>query len=125
MVEKVQTQKHLGLKLGKKLNFKKHLKNIFAKVNMGIGILKKLSGFLPRHSLINLYKSFIRPHLDYADIIYDQPNNLNLCNKIESCQYNAALAITGAIRGSSKEKPGTRFRVFKFTKVVKKIMHFL
>ena len=29
---------------------------------------------------------------------------MNICNKIESLQYNAALAITGAIRGSSKEK---------------------
>ena len=104
VVEKVQTQKHLGLKLDKKLSFKEHLKDKFAKVNSGIGILKKLSGFLPRHSLINLYKSFIRPHLDYADIIYDQPNNLNLCNKIETCQYNAALAITVAIRSYSKER---------------------
>ena len=104
MVEKVQTQNHLGLKLDKKLSFKKHLEDNFAKVNRGIGILKKLSGFLPRHSLITLYKSFIRPHLDYADIIYDQPNNLDLYNKIETCQYNAALPITGAIRGSSKER---------------------
>ena len=46
----------------------------------------------------------MRPHLDYADIIYDQPNNLDLCNKIETCQYNAALAITGAIRSSLKER---------------------
>ena len=52
---------------------------------------------------MTLYKSFIRLHLDYADIIYDQPNNLNLCNKIETCKYNGALAISGAIRGSSKE----------------------
>ena len=104
VVEKVQTRKYWGLKLDKKLSFKEHLQNKFAKVNRGIRILKKLSGFLPHHSLINLYKSFMRPHLDYADIIHDQPNNLNLCNKIESCQYNAALAITGAIRGSSKEK---------------------
>ena len=103
MVEKVQTQKHLGLKLDKKLSFKEHLKDKFAKVNWGIGILKKFSGFLPCHSLITLYKSFIRPHLDYADIIYDQPNNLNLCNKIETCKYNGALAITNTIRGSSKE----------------------
>ena len=22
-----------------------------------------------------MYKSFIRPHLDYGDIVYDQPNN--------------------------------------------------
>ena len=66
--------------------------------------MKKLSGVLPRHSLSSLYKSFIRPHLDHADITYDQPSHLNLCNKIETCQYNAALAITGAIRGSSKER---------------------
>ena len=104
VVEKVQTQKHLGLKLDKKLSFKEHLKDKFAKVNRGIGILKKLSGFLPRHSLITLYKSFIQPHLDCTDIIYDQLNNLSLCNKIETWQYNAALAITGAIRGSSKER---------------------
>ena len=66
--------------------------------------MKKLIGFSLCHSLITLYKSFIRPHLDYADIVYDQPNNLSLCNKIETCQCNAALAITGAIRGSSKER---------------------
>ena len=85
VVEKVQTQKHLGLKLDKNLSFKEHLKDKFAKVNRRIGILKKLSVFIPRHPLITLYKSFIRPHPDYTDIIYDQPNNLNLCNKIETC----------------------------------------
>ena len=100
VVEKWKTQKHLGPKLDKKLSFKERLKDKIAKINMGIGILKKLSGFLPHHSLITLYKSLMGPHLDYADIIYDQPNNLNLCNKIETCQYNAALAITGAMRGS-------------------------
>ena len=67
VVEKMQTQKHLGVKLDKKLSFKECLKD---KVNRAIGTLKKLSGFLPRHLLITLYKSFIRPHLDYSDIIY-------------------------------------------------------
>ena len=66
-------------------------------------MLKKLSNYLPRHSLITIYKAFIRPHLDYADIIYDKPSKMNIFNKIESLQYNAALAITGTIRGSSKE----------------------
>ena len=51
-----------------------------------------------------MYKSFIRPHLDYGDILYDQPNNSTLSEKIESLNYNAALAITGAIKDSSKEK---------------------
>ena len=54
--------------------------------------------------MITLYKSFVRPHLDYGDIIYDQPNNESFCQKIETVQYNAALSITGAIKGSSREK---------------------
>ena len=59
---------------------------------------------LPGSSLLTIYKSFVRPHLDYDDVIYDQPNNSRLSDKIETVQYNAALAITGAIRGTSKEK---------------------
>ena len=55
-------------------------------------------------SLLTIYKSFIRPHLDYGDIIYDQPSNNRLSEKTESIQYNAELAITGTIRGISREK---------------------
>ena len=43
-------------------------------------------------------------HLDYGDIIYDNPNNGTFCRKIESVQYNAALAITSAIRRTTREK---------------------
>ena len=67
-----------------------------------IELLKKLSNYLPRHSFVTLYKAFIWRHLDYVDILYDKPNNMNICDKIESLQYNASLAITAAIRRSSK-----------------------
>ena len=69
--------------------------------------LKSLKGFhifFQESSFLNIYKSFIRPHLDYCDVIYDQPNNESFCSKIEQLQYNAALAITGAIRGTSQTK---------------------
>ena len=59
---------------------------------------------LPHSSLLTINKSLVRHHLDYGDVIYDQPNNFRMSDKIESVQYNAALAITGAIRGTSKEK---------------------
>ena len=42
--------------------------------------------------------------MDYGDIVYDQQNNKTFCGKLESVQYNAALAITEAIKGSSREK---------------------
>ena len=54
---------------------------------------------LPQHSILTIYKSFVRPHLDYDDILYDQPDNKSFCQKIETVQYNAAMAITSAIKG--------------------------
>ena len=59
---------------------------------------------LPRSALLTIYKSSIKPHLDYGVIIYDKAFNESFHAKLESLQYNATLAITGAIRGSSTEK---------------------
>ena len=98
------TQKHLGMFLDTKLDFQEHLKSIFSKVNKTIGLLRKLHHILPRSPLLTIYKSFIRPDLDYGDIVYDQAYNASFHQKLDSIQHNAALAITGAIRGTSKEK---------------------
>ena len=103
-VKRVSSQKHLGLILDEKLSFKDHLDMVISKTSKSINVLRKLQYHLPRSSLITIYKSFIRSILDYADIIYDQPYNFSIINRIESIQYNAALAITGAIRGSSRDK---------------------
>ena len=104
IVEKTSSQKHLGVILDEKLSFKQHINYLLEKTTKCIGVLRKLRYFVPRKSLITIYKSFIRSHLDYADSIYDRPNNDSYSEKIESIQYNAALAITGAIRGTSKVK---------------------
>ena len=32
----------------------------------------------------------MRPHLDYADIVYDQSTNDSFSKKLERIQYNAA-----------------------------------
>ena len=53
---------------------------------------------------MTMYKTFVRPHLDYGDIIYDQSYNETFHQKLEFIQYNACLALSGAIRGSSREK---------------------
>ena len=103
-VKRCSIQKHLGFHLDEKLNFNHHVKEKITKANKGIVVIKKLSNILPRDALLTIYKSFVRLHLDYGDIMYDQPQNESFCNKLESIQYNAALAITGAIRGTSKVK---------------------
>ena len=46
-------------------------------------LLKNPTKSLPRSSVITIDKSFVLPHLDQSDIIYDQPNNANLLDKTE------------------------------------------
>ena len=64
-----------------------------SKAIKGIGIIRRLSHIVPRKSLLTIYKSFIRPHLDYYDVIYDQADNKSFCTKIERIQDNAAIAM--------------------------------
>ena len=76
------------------MNFQEHLNNIPTNVKKAIG----------RQSLVTAYEAFIRPHLDYEVIIYDQTYNESFPQKMKSMQYKSALAIAGAIRGTSREK---------------------
>ena len=72
--------------------------------------LKHLSKFL----LDQMYKALVRSHLDYCNIIYHISSHHNQAplgitlhsrmEKVERIQYQAALAITGAWRGSSRSK---------------------
>ena len=103
-VAQTSHQKHVGLYLDEKLNFSHHIKEIIAKANKGLGIIRKFRSILPRNALLTIYKAFIRPNIDYCDFIYDQPPNESFCNNLDELQYNAVLAITGAIKGTSKLK---------------------
>ena len=54
-------QKHLEMYLDKALNFNIHIKEKMSKAMRGIGVIQKLNKTIPRHSLITIYKSFVRP----------------------------------------------------------------
>ena len=57
-----------------------------------------MQNILPRGSLLTIFKSFVRTHLNCGDVIYDQSYNNTFHEKMESIQYTAVLAIAGAIR---------------------------
>ena len=64
---------------------------------------------LPQHFLHTIYKSFVQPNpiLTMVDVFYYLIiNQTKVCvkKKYETIQYNAALAITGAIKGTSQMK---------------------
>ena len=86
------------------LSFDEHLISVQSKTNKTIGLLRKLQNTLPRQALITIYKAFVRPHLDYGDTLYDRAYNASFHQKLEKIQCNACVAITGVIRGTSKEQ---------------------
>ena len=107
-VANVNEQKHLGLVLDSGLSFEKHLTQKILKAKKNIGLIKHLQ------TRDQMYKALVRPLLDYCDIIYHEPPQLNqpplgktlisLMAKVERVQYQAALTVTGAWHGSNHSK---------------------
>ena len=79
-VKSTQIHKHLGMILDSNLSYK----SISSKLKKTIGLSRKFQLILPRHSLITIYKTFIRSHLDYSDIIYDRAFNESFHQCFES-----------------------------------------
>ena len=65
VVSLTKSEKHLGIVLDCKFDFKDHPEIIIQKVSKTIRPLQNL----PRKSLIAAYKSFRRPQFDYGDIM--------------------------------------------------------
>ena len=72
-----------------------------------------MSKYVPRSTLEQVYKSHVRFHLIYCDIIFHQPpadgilstNKLSThMQKLESVQIQAAYAVSGAWKGTSTKK---------------------
>ena len=89
---KYRFQKHSGIHLDEKLTFKHYINEKMNKANKGIGVIRKLNNLLPRSALATIYRSFIRPPIDYGDMIYDQPENESFSSKVKLVQYNSSLA---------------------------------
>ncbi len=113
-VKKVNYHKHLGLILDSKLTFVNHINEKISIARKGIGVIKYLSSFVPVKTLDQIYKMYVRPHLDFCDVIYHSPKISNLfdssyrlpncMDQIERIQYQAALAVTGTWKGTSTNK---------------------
>ena len=61
---------HLGVILDEKLTFQKHIKESIEKAKKGISLMKFLSKWVNRKVLEQTYKMYVRPHLEYGDILF-------------------------------------------------------
>jgi hypothetical protein len=94
---------HLGVKLTTNLSWKAHIVNIFEKANKKLNMLKGLKYKISRDTLCKLYKSLIRPVMEYADVLWDSCTESE-SDILEHVQYEAAKLVTGAMKGTSKHR---------------------
>ena len=78
-----------------------HVSEITSKAWKRINILQTLRFQLDRKSLEIMYFSFVRPILEYADIICDNCYNYEK-EAIEKVQYEAGRIVTGATKSCSR-----------------------
>ena len=96
------SHKHLGLILQGDCKWDFHVTSIIAKCRTLVACLKSYKYRLNRKSLEIMYKSFILPHFDYADIVWDNLTQLQIEN-LENIQLEALRTIIGTVRGTSHE----------------------
>ena len=106
--------KHLGLIFDSKLSFISHINEKISKAHKGLGITKSLSRLLSVKTLGLIFKLYIRPHIDFCDVIFHIPSITNpsdssinldyLMNTLERIQNHDALVISGSWKETNLNK---------------------
>ena len=96
-INEVQYHKHLGVILSNDGTWHEHINLITSKAWQKIYVMRKLKFMLDRDSLNKIYSSFVRPTLEYANIVWDNCTQYET-NAIERIQIEAARIVTGATR---------------------------
>ena len=97
VLEDKPQHKHLGITLQNNCKWDEHISNISSKVNMLINCLRHFKYKLGKKALEIMYKSFILPLFDYADIIWDNCTNTqsNILENFILKPYELSLVLSG------------------------------
>ena len=74
------------------------------KATKGIHLLSKTTAYFTSNILTDYLQVVYKTTFGLQWRVYDQLSNNAFSNKLETAQYNATLAITGAIKGTSRKK---------------------
>ena len=96
-IKQVHSHTHLGLTFDTKLTWKKHVERINKKALHRLGNIRRIRYLIPRLTSLNLYKTLVRPILEYADVVFDNMS-ATLQQKLDSTQREALVITTGAYR---------------------------
>ena len=85
-------EKDLGVTIDDKLIFSRHIQIQVNKANSAVGLIRHIFKHLDNESFLYLYKSLVRPHLEYASVIWS-PKMKKHQDSIEKVQRRATRLL--------------------------------
>ncbi|KAK7093942.1 hypothetical protein V1264_007621 [Littorina saxatilis] len=93
-LQESEVEKDLGVHVDNRLSFKEHVSIVSGKANQIVGVIRRTFDYLTEEMFIQLYKSLVRPKLEYGHSVW-QPHNKTLCAEVENVQRRATKLIPG------------------------------
>lgn len=98
-ITQVEQEKDLGVIFDPKLDFSKHVHTKVNLANRNLGLINKNFTFMDKDMFLKLYKALVRPHLEYATVIWS-PRYKKESIAVENVQRRATR-ILRSLKGSS------------------------
>lgn len=88
ILEKIVSEKDIGVTADANLDFRTHIQNSINKANSVLGIIRRSFTYRDETMFKHLFKALVRPHLEYAASAWN-PYKLKDCHMIENVQRRA------------------------------------
>jgi hypothetical protein len=92
-LQESEVEKDLGVFVDNGLNFKEHVAKCTTKANQVVGVIRRSFDFLTEKLFVQLYKSLVRPILEYGHTAW-QLCNKSLCSDVEDVQRRATKLLS-------------------------------
>ena len=91
-LEEVEEEKDLGIVTDKNLKFRSHINQITKKANQKVGLIKRSFTYLSATMFKTLFKSLVRPTLEYAHSVWHSPWKQDI-REVEKVQRRATKLV--------------------------------
>ena len=69
-IQKMKSEKDLGVIIDDKLKFREHITQKVNVANRNLGIMFRPFTYMDKEIILNLYKTMVRPHIEYATQVW-------------------------------------------------------
>ena len=133
-IQKVKAEKDLGVTIDDKLKFRDHITQKVNIANRNLGIIFRTFSYMDKEMFLNLYKTLVRPHLEYATQIWSpiykkdkvilenvQRRATRLIKCVQNKSYQERLTFLGLPTLEYRRERADMVQVFKIMHDIDKV----